>query len=457
MDNENINKIKEFTRIKIAVSNFQKEDTMGKNHNRKNNYLKVLAAICACFILISGMIFSKDIYAFVKYYFGARELDIAAENGYVEDVDMEPIEKETTLIDNQTENIIEDVNINVKIDEFLMNDTNISMNFIFEFDEKIKDVFDIDNLQFIEINDLIVIDEEKRILFNKCDLETFEEFCQKNNLDYVFGEYNENYIGSSWGRTLREYDKDNNIAKYTYNMYATGNSYPKSKELDFIFTEIKIEKYEEYNGQDIENGEYLKPNSIILKGDWKIHLEVPEKMYNRTKEHYKVVSISNPNFEVYTACVSDTGFEFGTIISNVKQPEAKSPIDDVIKQFGKNSSQELTEEEVQKLNEYINANIEEFSKLMDEFRKEITIIADEEIYLDNNGEEKHRTTSVTNSRGEEFGQSMSSRLRKSEFLEDDKFDFYETFAMTKYDATDRITVTLLFKDEPVYIELEKIK
>ena len=65
---------------------------------------------------------------------------------------------------------------------------------------------------------------------------------------------------------------------------------------------------------------------------------------------------------------------------------------------------------------------------------------------------------VENSNGEKFECTMSpSRRAKADLLEGNKYDFYETFGMTKYDATDKIKVVLYYYGEPVTIELEKVK
>ena len=63
---------------------------------------------------------------------------------------------------------------------------------------------------------------------------------------------------------------------------------------------------------------------------------------------------------------------------------------------------------------------------------------------------------VENSDGEKFKCTMSpSRKTKADWIEGNKFDFYETFGMTKYDATDNIKVVLNYYGELVTIELER--
>lgn len=49
-----------------------------------------------------------------------------------------------------------------------------------------------------------------------------------------------------------------------------------------------------------------------------------------------------------------------------------------------------------------------------------------------------------------------ARKQNANFTSDDTFDFYETFGMTKNDATDKITAIINYYGEHYKIELEKI-
>ena len=55
-----------------------------------------------------------------------------------------------------------------------MDDLNISTHFTFEIDTKINETFDLDILRYIELKDLIVTDEENKILYCM-DQETLEK------------------------------------------------------------------------------------------------------------------------------------------------------------------------------------------------------------------------------------------------------------------------------------------
>lgn len=473
MDNNDFNKIMEKSRMKIAVSNLEREYGMEKGNKRKFNILKIASTTAACLILTTGIVFAKDIEKFVRerFNFGLGQgVDNAAENGYIEEPKMEPVESETKIEvpERNLGTIVENLNVGAKIDSFLMDDYNLSVEFSFQFDEEIKEVVDFDSIHQITLSDLIVLDEEKRIIYASTMMgkEKFDEFCNLQGLDFEYGECNENYMNNGLNWFPQNISQYSNSVGLVYNMYT--DEYPKSKELNFYFTEIMFEE-EHYEGEE------RTTEIIILTGNWEIHVDVPEKMYNRTSESYKVISCENDRFEIYAAKVMDTGFEIGIMISDMKKPEYP--------------------EELRKKEQELRANQEEGEEYGKEWIKLITtspyremwndyhtkgdpinvtgynlmIIDDEKVERANNSGEipvdgydnnQNRSAGcyVLNSNGEKFTSTMSpSRKYNNSFVKGDKFDFYETFGMTKYDATDKITVVIDFYGEPVKIELEKAK
>ena len=65
---------------------------------------------------------------------------------------------------------------------------------------------------------------------------------------------------------------------------------------------------------------------------------------------------------------------------------------------------------------------------------------------------------VMNNKGEKFECTMSpSRKCNYNFIDGDKYDFYETYSMTKYDATDDITMVVNYRGTLEYIKLQKVK
>ena len=428
-------------KMNVAISNFEKECEREKNQKgiytlKKRgawrDYImkkRIIATTCVGMVLMSGVVFATNIDNIKNYFRGlGNGIDSAIENGYIENPEMDYIESNTTL-SKETGTIVEDVKVDAKIEDFLMDDLNLSTQFSFEFDEKIHSYIDLNNINTITLNDLFVRDEENCLIYSGNDKDTFEKYCKENNLNYVFGEYdNEKYFNNGLNWFPSFINKDSRLAKLTYNMYSEG--FPKSRKLYFSFSKITIT-------------EHNNSNEVIIQGDWKIELDVPEKMYNRTSETYRVVSCSDENFKVYSSSVSDTGFEIGVIINNIKRPEYPEKLREIQGEEWANKVMQQPYKELYvdfiKKNRPININ-------------------GENLMLPADSREQGDECFVENSNGEKFECTMSpSRRAKNKWLEGNKFDFYETFGMTKYDATDNIKVVLNYYGEPVTIELEKAK
>lgn len=428
-------------KMRVAISNFEKE--CESNTNEKGIYTlekrgfwrdyimkkRIIATTCVGMILMSGVVFAANIDNIKNYFRGlGKGIDTAIENGYVENPEMDYIESNTTL-SKETGTIVEDVKVDAKIEDFLMDDLNLSTQFSFKFDEKIHSYINLDNIDDITLNDLFVRDEENHLIYSGAEKDTFEKYCKEHNLNYVFGEYdNEKYFNNGLNWFPSFINKDSRLAKLTYNMYSEG--FPKSKKLYFSFSKITITEHND-------------SNEITIQGNWEIELDVPEKMYNRTSETYRVVSCSNDDFNVYSSSVSDTGFEIGVIINNIERPECPEKLREI-------QGEEWADKVMQS----------PYKELYVDFIKKNSPInvSGENLLLPADSRKQGEECFVENSNGEKFKCTMSpSRRAKNKWLEGNKFDFYETFGMTKYDATDNIKVVLNYYGEPVIIELEKLK
>ena len=295
-----------------------------------------------------------------------------------------------------------------KIDDFLMDDVNLSTHFNLQFNKSINNTINIDNLHNIELKDLIVTDEQNRILYAS-DKTTFDEYCKENNLSYNYTDFNQNYMNSGLNSFISAHDDTSNSVILAYNMYSDG--YPKSKILYFHFNTIVLT---ENSASDTTGKE------VTLNGNWNMTEDVPEEMYDRQSTSYRVVSCDNIDFNVYKATVSNTGFEIGITISNMPRPT--------------NDSNVFSMETIDNL---------------------VPIRVDP--YDQSSGETIEDTSYVENSKGQKFECTFSpSRKQDSNYIDGNKFDFYDTFGMTSYDATDNITVRLMFRGSPVVIELERV-
>ena len=444
MDRDSLEKIRQMTKDKITVSNFQKEQSMS-NKNRRLSIKRISAVACICLVLTSGIVFAKDIEKFVRerFNFGLGDgIDRAAENGYIAEPEMEKVESETKVETPEMDlgTIVDNINTSAKIDSFLMDDYNLSVEFSFEFDDSIKEVIDLNKLDQITLNDLIVLDEEKRIIFSSSYMseKKFNEFCKEHELNFKYGKFDENYMNNGLNWFPQNIRKDLNQCTLVYNMYTEG--YPKSKELDFYFNEITLTE-QEYVGEE------RTIRNITLTGNWNIHVDVPEKMYNRTSESYRVISCENDRFNVYTAKLMDTGFEFGVMISDMIRPEYPEIFANKQKEVG--------------FGEEWESFIKENAEIWNDYQRKAHPINIDGINMWLVGEERKERTNgcyIINSNGEEFRSTMSpSRKYNQNFVKGNQFDFYETFGMTKYNATDKIIAVIEFYGEPVKIELEKIE
>ena len=83
---------------------------------------------------------------------------------------------------------------------------------------------------------IIVLDEENRIIYASTSMgeRKFNEFCVNKELDYTFGETNENYMNCGLNWFPKNVVKSNNQSNLIYNIYT--DTFPKSKELIFYFT-----------------------------------------------------------------------------------------------------------------------------------------------------------------------------------------------------------------------------
>ena len=463
MKNNNQNDLLYKLKLYIAITDFNEECSESENERTKKYPLKnffknwrecimkkkIITVACAGIVFVSSVVFATNFNNIVTYFSGLdKGTQTAAENGYIATPNMDYIESNTTVENLGT--ILNNIPAKVKIDNFMMDDLNLNVEFNFKFDEQIKSIFDLDNLHNINLNDLIIRDEKNHILYAGNDEQAFKEYCNKNNLDYVYGQNNENYLncGLQWYPSSR--DKNNNSVTLTYNMYA--DTYPKSKKLYFSFKKITL--------QDESN-----ENIVTLEGSWDIKLDVPKDMYTRTTKSYKVINCDNENFDIYASKVSNTGFEIGVIINNIERPEYPEEVRKIELELCNKYKNVVDQTEASKeFTEFLKNNpslLEKYIQFLD--KSEPITINDHKIRsaLKENSmgkDEKCKPSYIENSNGKKFYCSLSpSRKQNSNFIDDNRYDFYETFDMTKYDSTDKIKVVLYYYGEPVTIELEKAK
>lgn len=452
---ENTDVIKERFKFRVAVSKIKEEERIGIR--KRSDYIgrKIGTAACACLILTTGIVFAKDIKNFVVEQFEnfglGKGVTTAIENDYIAKGIGEVLEQNVEVIENNE--VIDNLNLKYKVDQFIITDTNISIDFNFEFENKINDYVDLgktigENINYershiIELSDLFIVNENNEVIYcNKYDNELFKEYCANNNIEYDLK--SDEMINMTDVRkfyTTEEFLGADIVCTINYL-----TEHLNSKQLNIYFSKINMYLENENERQ------------ITLKGNWAFKLDVPEKMYDREAEYYKVVSTENDNFEVYEAKVTDTAFELGVRISNIEEPEYPK---------------ELQEREAELLNGkgFVNGSVfesrenfiefygdEKYADLYSDYMNKNTPIRVDGYSPDLWGD-KTEETYILNSNGSKFRSVyIADRNKVYKFINNLKqFEFYETFEMTKYDATDNITVIINFQGTPVHINLEKVK
>lgn len=444
---KNNKELLEELKFNIAATRFEEKNRKYQNIPKSNEIdlkcfmkKKIIVGLCTGCLLISGVAVATNLDK-IEVRFGlGKGIDKAVQNGYIAEPEMDYVESNSQIIDDNKEENLENIDVSTKVDNFLMDDLNISTHFTIEIDKVINETIDINDIRTVELKDLVVIDENNNILFctNK---ETFNNYCKENGLDNI------NYYRCGLNYFIESRDKENGIINLVYNISTDTKSFPKSKKLKFQFSTISLKRNDYIENED---------SIVNIKGNWTMEFDVPEEMYNRQTISYRVISCEESDFEITNATLTNTGFELGIIISNIgEQPEEPQIIKDLRKQQN---------DGVIDNNEYNRIiNYEpEYREALKEWNKSMNPITIEELkFAGEEGNSKvvgEDVTYVENEKGEKFGCSMRpGRRQDNNFIDGGKFSFYETFELTSYDATDKLKVRIVYKDEPVIIELEKMK
>lgn len=355
------------------------------------NFVKMALATSACLVLTTSIVFAKDISDFIKNFFS---------HNFGMDTAIE-----NGYIDNSSMDYIESngTKIKVKVNRFLMDNYNLNLDLSIKLDESIKQ----DKILRMSFPNMIITDENNNILFCQ-DKDTFEKYCNEHNLNYNWEELNDSHINSGSNFYIKSNESD--TINLIYNIYA--QNFPKSKKIIINFSKIMLSENE-----DIEQ------DNIILTGNWNLEIEVPKKFYEREEISYKVKKCSNDKMKITKAVVSETCTKFQLEV----EEEPDLPYD-------------LTDDE-----ETRNRKIDEYI----EKQKNETY----EEFLDRR---KFKNEYIENEIGETFYPSKSTDQDAGySNIEMRYLIYWQTFDLTKYNATNTLKVFFNYKGEDVVVELER--
>ena len=312
-----------------------------------------------------------------------------------------------------------------------------------------------ENFGCLDLTNLIIVDNENKIIQFNGDEEQFNNFCKEHNLNYSYKKYNENYINTLSNSLITEIDTENNIIKATYNFVSNSNM-PNSKQLSIYLNKLSFTPKKE------------NENTIHLSGNWNFNVDVPKNMYDRKSQYYKVVSCEKDNFDVYEAKATDTGFEIGITITGIEPPKMPDELAKRNEEIARANNGQISFSNKEKFISLYGDEkyIEMYSNYYNQLYP-INITGEPRVVWENKTEGCY----ILNSNKEKFGCAMemtgrkqNSNFKYNETIDENglstveytgEFDFYETFEMTKYDATDKITLVIDYYGKPVHIVLEK--
>ena len=305
---------------------------------------------------------------------------------------------EQTAIDN---GYIEEVNmkyinsngVNVRVSEILMDDYNLSILFNIEIPgtESVESVYN------VNLSNLVITDEQNNVLVLALEnSERYEEFYKENNIQ----ERNRNIAynkGAYYGEIITSYGR---TIEYKYMTYS--EEFPKSQKLNISFDKIVLSNKNSYD-------------KTVIEGEWNIEVNLPEEMYNRETLIY--------NAKNSTEDILITSFKVSNTATKI---ELITKWGDPVYTEG-----DSEEERARKTEEFFNN------------AHSVQNICVKNEYIENsNGEKFYPVVNSSDGNGG-YNQMLNGMLR-----------YWQTFNLTKYDATDTLKLVLEKQGEIIEIELE---
>lgn len=411
----------------IAIENFKSQY---KKQNRIIRMTQKFFTLIICCLSVTGIVFAKEISTKIyedKYGSGAGVAH-AIDEGYIENTEMEYQETVTKTEDTYTGETFDDVGIKIKVNDFMMDDFNLSLTFDLEFDDNVNNVISVKEMSSIFLSDMIITDENNNILYHLTE-NNLIKYLEENNLDTDY-ENTQDYVVVNCGVNSFPESKRGNKVKLVYNIYCDG-VFPKSKKLIIHSNKVNVSKEEACFPGDGE---------IMFNGKWDIELDVPEKMYNRTTIEYAQKSTTNPEYNIDSAVLYDCGMMISGKFKAEKIPERpKIPEREFYDSLP-------TEDELRndsEISTYI-FNLEDETPEIIEYREKTSKLNEFQVEITNKLGKEYELTQGPNANG-------GSHINAEGYME-----FSGMYDITKYDENiDEIILNITYRDKTEKIVLEK--
>ena len=247
---------------------------------------KVLTIILCVGIILSGVVFAKNIKSFVKNFmvniFGNTNegVSTAIENNYNVEIDMDYVEVN---------------NVKSKIEQIILDDFNLGIvsNFLINSEYNLEDVYK------IEFKTLVIMNENNELLYAKYEnTEEFYNFCDENNINK--GDFGQGYSdGSYTGKILKN---ENN--KLIFSFSTSSEKFPNSNKLYIKFDTIYLLN--------------RTSEDITFDGIWEFEIDLEGIQEKRNTLEYSVVNINDNKTIVTRADLSMANMRLELITSSDK-------------------------------------------------------------------------------------------------------------------------------------------
>lgn len=250
MEEEMIKKVK----LKIAIAEIRREEMI--NQRKKFINPKIGIAVCACFVLMTGVVFAKDIEQYIKNIFNNTNeaIDMAVENGYVQSEKMD---------------YVYDKEVGIRVENLVLDDFNLNVAFQFETQkEKVKS---------IRLHDFVITNEHQKVVYQSQFqyAQTLDELPLYNSINWM-----------------------NEPIKLTDTIFTDSILFglrPEKEEFEKLYFDVKS-----------LNVTYEDDTKDIIEGTWKFDITICEEMGKSVNISYTLAA-KNEYVESCTGTLSATG------------------------------------------------------------------------------------------------------------------------------------------------------
>lgn len=291
MNNDELNLIKNLTKQKIAISNFQKENFMEKKIKKDNEfwYRTILSSV-ACVTLFLGIIFSRNISEQIYALYNQNNIvEVATLNAHTAKFDSDyEVSSQTEIIDlnDNNKNLSQDA-IKIKVEEIIMDDTSLDIIFYLNFSKDISDKLEDDSVLEVNMPNISITDEDGNIIYCSNKNKIYELLgIDINTEDYYNDNYlkNEKYFNSELMSYV--YSKENPRMVFKLTLFEQDKYLPRCKTLNINFSNVEIKSGSE--------------TALNFKGEWNINLNLPENVYSRARNVYKEIEENHSENKILT-------------------------------------------------------------------------------------------------------------------------------------------------------------